>query len=39
MTKFFEQLSSDEKQKYIKEIKKTIDTDYYTKILNFLRKI
>lgn len=38
MTKFFEQLSSDEKQKYIKEIKKTIDTDYYTKILNFFEK-
>ncbi len=38
MTKFFEQLSNDEKQKYIKEIKKTIDTDYYHKIINFFEK-
>ena len=38
MTKFFEQLSNDEKQKYIKEIKKTVDTDYYTKIINFFEK-
>lgn len=38
MTKFLEQLSNDEKQKYIKEIKKTIDTDYYTKIINFFEK-
>lgn len=38
MTKFFEQLSNDEKQKYLKEIKKTIDTDYYCKITNFFEK-
>ncbi len=35
MTKFYEQLKDEEKEKYIKEIKKSIDLEKYPKVQSF----
>ena len=35
MTKFFEQLNSTDKEKYLKDIKKSIDIEKYAKIKDF----
>lgn len=36
MTRFFEQLKDDEKEKYIKDLKKNINLETYTKVKDFI---